>query len=106
MGNLRVVDDRHRLLDQRGCRLEQRAFLVLLVEVLVALEDGIEPLDRGDADLGGGVEGVLLEALDWEFLGELVGVVRADELLELVERLFAQVVAVDEEQDLAWLWRT
>ena len=98
-GNLRVVDDRQRLLDERGFRLEQRAFLVLLQEVLLALEHRVEPLDRRDADLGGRVDGVLLQVLDGVFLGELVAVVRADELLELVERLLAQVVAVHQEQN-------
>ena len=80
-------------------RLEQRAFLVLFEEVLLALEHRVEPLDRRDADLCGRVDGVLLQVLDGVFLGELVAVVRADELLELVERLLAQVVAVHQEQD-------
>ena len=42
---------------------------------------------------------LLLQVLDGVFLGELAAVVRADVLLELVERLLAQVVAVHQEED-------
>ena len=49
--------------------------------------------------LAGRVDGVALETLDRVFLGELVVVVRADVLLELVEGLLAQRVAVHQEQN-------
>ena len=98
-GHLRVVDDRQRLLEERRGRLEQRAFLVLLVELFLALEDRVEPLDGRDADLGGRVDRVAAKVLDGVFLGELVVVVGADVLLELVVGLPAQVVAIHQEQD-------
>ena len=98
-GHLRVVDDRHRLLDQRRAASNSEALFVLFRELLLALEDRVEPLDRRDADLGGRVDRVAAEVLDGVFLGELVVVVRADVLLELVEGLLAQVVAVHQEQN-------
>ena len=48
----------------------------------------------------------LLQVLDGVFLGELVAVHRADELLELVERLLAEVVAVHEEENALGARRT
>ena len=72
MGIFGVVDDRQRLLDERVLGLEQRAFLVLLLELLLALEHRVEPLDRRDAHLGGRVDGVRLQVLDGVLLGELV----------------------------------
>lgn len=59
----------------------------------------LTPLDRRDANLGGGVDRVAFQKLDGVFLRELVTAGGADELLELVQRLFAEVGAVDEEQD-------
>ena len=96
-----VVDDRQRLFEQRVLGLKQRALLVLLEEVGFPLEHRVEPLDGGDADLGRRGEGVFLEVLDGVFVGELVPVDGADELLELVVGLLAEVVAVDEEEDPA-----
>jgi hypothetical protein len=71
-GHLGIVEHRHRLFDQRRGRLEQRGFLVFLLELLFALEDGIEPLDRRDADFGCRIDGVALETLNRVFLGKLV----------------------------------
>ena len=51
------------------------------------------------ADLSSDVAG---EMLDDVFLGELVVVHRRDELLEFLERLLAEIAAIDEKQDAAW----
>ena len=48
-GDVLVVDDRQRLLDQAGRQLEQRLLVGLLVELFLALEDRVEALDRRDA---------------------------------------------------------
>ena len=63
-----------------------------------ALEHGVHALDGADADARGGVERVAREALDDVFLGELEVVVGRGVLLELLERLVAEVAAVDQEQ--------
>jgi hypothetical protein len=98
-GDLRVVNDRQRLFDKRGFRLEQRAFLILFGKVLLSFEHGVEPLNGGDADFRGRGNGVLLQVLNGVLLGELVAVRRAYELLKLVECLFPQVVAIHQEQN-------
>jgi hypothetical protein len=51
-----VVDDGGRLAESRGADVG-RALLELLVEGLLALEDAVEALDRGDDDL---VDGSIL----------------------------------------------
>ena len=66
---------------------------------LLTLQHGIDALDGTDDDAGGGVEGIAAEALDDLFFGELVAVHRRDELLELLQRLVAEIAAVHEEQD-------
>ena len=99
IGSERVVDHRQRLLEERRGSLEQAAFLVLFGELFLAFEDRVKPLDGGDADLGGRVDRVAAKVLDRVFLGELAIVVGADVLLELVERLPAQVIAIDQEQN-------
>ena len=52
-----------------------------------------------DADPRDGVERVRVQVLDVVLLGELAVVVGRDELLELLERLAAEVGAVDQEED-------
>ncbi len=85
---------------KRVLGLEERALLVLLVELVLALEHRVEALDGGDADLGRPGRCVFeLQVLDVVQLGELAAVVGRDELLELLERLPAEVGAVDQEQD-------
>ena len=98
-GNLGVVDDWQRLLEKRILRLEQRAFFVLFLEVFLTLEHRVESLDRRDADLRSRSDRVLLQMLNAVLLGELVAVDGTDELLELIERLFAQVVSIHQEKD-------
>ena len=82
-GDARVVDDRQRLLDQAGRQLEQRLLVGRLVELFLALEHRVQALDRRDHDLARRGDGVRVEQLDVVFVGELVGVHGADELLEL-----------------------
>ena len=66
--------------------------------LLFTLEHGIEALDRADDNAGVRVERVAGEVLDYVFLGELVVVHRRDELLELLQRLLAEVAAIHEEE--------
>ena len=73
--------------------------LARLVEFLFALEDGVKPLDRGNRDLTGGVEGIRAQVLDVVLVGELVLGVGTVELLELFEGLPAQVGAIHEKED-------
>ena len=70
----------------------------VLVRQLPALEHGVHALDGADADPGGGVERVARQALDDVLLGELEVVVGRDVLLEFLERLVAEVAAVDQEE--------
>ena len=77
----------------RGC-IEAGEFFQLRVQFL-ALEDGEEPLDRGDADLAHGVDGLGLEGLDVVELGELASLVGGCEALELLLGLEPQVAPVD-----------
>ena len=83
--------------------LEQLAELVhrFLFQVgrqVAALEHGVQALDGADADAGGGVDLVALQALDDVFLAELEVVVGRDVLLEFLEGLVGEVAAVDQEQ--------
>ena len=71
MGMLRVVDDRQRLLDQRDVQLEQRLLLVRLVELLLALEDRVEPLDGRDQTLLVGA--MVFEARSWTWYSSVKG---------------------------------
>jgi hypothetical protein len=99
-GDARVVDHGQRLGDQgRGFGFEQRRIFVVLRILLLALEHGVEPLDGGDADFGGGVDGVAGQTLDRELLGEGVVGVGTGVALELVQGLLAQGVAVHQEED-------
>ena len=66
-------------------------------------QHGVEPLDRGDDDLAGRIDRVSTEMLDRELLREGVSRGHIPVLLELVECLSAEVVAVHEEQDPARL---
>ena len=72
-GDLGVVDDGQGFAGEGGGGFEEGGFLVFFEELFFALEHGVQPLDGGDADLGGGVEGVFAEVLDVELFGELVG---------------------------------
>ena len=71
----RVVDDRQRLLAGPASVLELRALLLLGVELRLALEHRVEPLDGGDHDLARRADGVRGEPLDVVELGELAVVV-------------------------------
>ena len=97
-GDSLVVDDRQRLLDQAGRQLEQRLLFVVLLELLLALENRVEALDRRDEDLARRGDGVRVQVLDVVFLGELVGVHGLTNCWNS-GRSAAQVVAVHEEQD-------
>lgn len=91
------VDDGERLagegLGDGG--FESGGLVVALVELFLALEPGVEPLDGSEGDSGGGVDGPRAEVLDAVVRGELVANVGGGELPELVEGLWADVVAVD-----------
>ena len=93
-----IVFDRERLLKERVGRFDRK-----IVEVgrgfFLALQHGVDALDRADDDAGRFVERVAAELLDDVFLGELVVVHGRDELLELGERLPAEIAAVHEEED-------
>ena len=73
----------------------------LRVELGVAAQDRVEPLDRRDRHPRDRVDLVRAEVLDVVELGELAAVVGRREALELLQRLAAEVRAVDEEQDRA-----
>ncbi len=73
-------------------------FVLRDLRQVLALQHGVHALDGADADAGGGVERVAGQALDDVFLGELEVVVGRDVLLEFLERLVAEVAAVDQEQ--------
>jgi hypothetical protein len=92
-----VVLDRHRL----GCELVGGVLVELGVEVGLASEDRVDALDRRDRHARDGVDPVRREVLDVVELGELAAVVGGREPLELLQRLAAEVRAVDEEEDAA-----
>ncbi len=69
------------------------------VELQLAPEDRVEPLDRRDRDPRDGIDHVRRQVLDVVELGELAPVVGRRERLELLARLASEVRAVDEEQD-------
>jgi hypothetical protein len=98
-GEIRVVDNGQRFFGHACGRFEHRLLFVRFFEFLFAAEDGVEALDCSDADLAGRVERVAAEVLDDELFCEFVVGVRAGVLLEFVERLPAQIVAIDEEQN-------
>ena len=87
--------------EEPGGELEGRVLVDLLVERGLAAEDRVDPLDRGDRHARDGVDVVRGEVLDVVELGELAPVVRRREALELLQRLAAEVGAVDEEEDPA-----
>src|SRR2546422_1426388 len=62
---------------------------------LLALEHGVETLDRADANLCRGVENVRGQALEDVLLVEFIVVVWRLILLKLFERLFPKVAAID-----------
>jgi hypothetical protein len=64
----------------------------------VASQHGVHPLDGADADAGHWVDLVVGQMLDVVELGELAVHVRDGEALELLQRLPAEVGAVDEEE--------
>ena len=98
-GDVGVVFDR-RLLFEHLLQTGDRGFVIVLAHGVVA-EHGVQALDCADADAGRGIDGVALQALDDEFLGELVVVVGGFVLLELFFRLFGQVATIDEKQHAA-----
>ena len=98
--DVRVVDDRRRLLPKRLAQLVAGAFVDLGVD-LFAAQHGVKALDGGDADAADAVELRGLQVLDVVKLGELAAVVGRDELLEFFQGLVAEVAAVDEEEDAA-----
>ena len=82
-----------------GFVVERGVLVELLVEHLVATQDRIHPLDRGDADLGDRVDVVRAEPLHVVELAELAARSGYVEALELLERLLAEVRPIDQEQD-------
>jgi len=96
--DVRVVFQRHGF-SGHGRGLEHGAVFVGFVELLVAAEHGVQPLNGRDDNLGGRVDDVAAQVLDDVFLGELVAAGRADELLKLVQRLLAEIPAIDEEEN-------
>ena len=83
----------------RHRQLVDRVLVELRVHLLLALEDRVDPLDGGDADPRGRVDGVRGEVLDDVLGGELPLRLGDVELVELQLRLLAEVRPVDEEQD-------
>ena len=73
-------------------------FFVRLVQLLAA-QHGVEALDGGDDDLGVGVDAVAVQVLDDVGLHELAAGAGRLVVLVLLQRLVAEVVAVDQEQD-------
>ena len=80
-------------------RLEERFVLVGRVVLRIALEDRVKPLNGRDDHLAGRIDGVAAQVLDRELLGKGVGGPSISELLELVQRLASQIVAVHQEED-------
>ncbi len=97
IGNGRIIVNGLRLLEE-PFEAGDGGFFVL-VRQLPPLEHGIHALDGADADPRGEVEGIARQPLDDELFGELEVVVGRDVLLEFLERLVAEVAAVDEEED-------
>ena len=95
-GNVGVVLDGRRLTLKRG-RVEAGELLQLRGQ-LFTLQDGVDPLDGGDAHPAHGVDAPGLEELDVVQLGELASFVRGGEPLELAQGLPSQVATVHEEQ--------
>ena len=71
------------------------------VELRLALEDGVQPLDRRDRDSRDWIDHVGRQVLDVVELRELAAIVWRCECLELLQRLTPQVCPVDQEQDSA-----
>ncbi len=97
-GDARVVGDRQWFAAEGWARLEHRALLPLLLELLLAAEHGVQALDGGYADPAHGVYGVGAQELHVVLVCEGAAGVGAHVLLELGHRLRAQVLAVHEEE--------
>lgn len=97
-GDVRVVAERQRLAVLARPLLEAGAFLVLLGQ-LPAAQQGVQTLDGGDDHLGVRVDARTVQVLDDVGVGEAVGGARRVEVLEFLERLVAEVVAVHQKQD-------
>ena len=97
--DFRSVLDRDGLAAGRTTGLEERLLLVGGIVLGLALQDRVEALDGRDDDLAGRVDGVAAQVLNRELVGEGVGGRRIPELLELVQRLAPEVVAVHQEED-------
>ena len=82
-----------------GFVVERGVLVEFVVERVVAAQDRIDPLDRGDADLGDRVDVVRAEPLHVVELAELAARSGHVEALELLERLLAEVGPIDQEQD-------
>ena len=95
---LGIVLDGNRLSLETG-HSERRFFFKRWIELLFALQHGIEPLDRGYADFADVVELVGLQVLHVVQLGEWPVLVGRDECLKLFECLAAEVAAIDEKQN-------
>ncbi|MBA3736031.1 MAG: hypothetical protein H0W90_12700 [Actinobacteria bacterium] len=68
------------------------------IELLLAAEDRVEPLDRADRDPSDRVDRVRAQVLDVVELGELAPVAGSSKALELLESLPTKVGAVDEKR--------
>jgi hypothetical protein len=99
--DLWVVGDRALPFARAERGLEGRNLFGCGVVVLVAAQHRIEALDRGDADLGDRIDAVRLQVLDVVEAREVAAVIRCREGLKLTQRLVAEIVAVDQEQDAA-----
>ena len=73
--------------------------LDLWIEFGFASHDRVQPLDGGDRHLGDRIDGVAGELLEVVQLGQLSTIVGRGEVLELLERLSAEVRPVNQEQD-------
>ena len=100
-GNLGVVRNGHRFLEERRTGLEGRLLFVALIELLVTLQHRVEPLDCRNADATHRVDGVRAKMLNVELLGEAVAAVGALVLLKLGVRLLTEVLSIHKEEDSA-----
>ena len=93
-----VVDDRQRLFRERRFHLEERAFLLLGVELGLTFEHRVESLDGGDDHLARRPDGVRFEPLNVVQLIELSIVVRRAVVGELLVCLFTEIGSVHQEE--------
>ena len=96
--NVGIVGKRQRLAILGLPFLEAGLLFVFIVDLLAA-QHGIQPLDRGDDDLGVGINPMRVQLLHNIRIGKTIAGAGRLKCLKLAQGLIAQVVAVDQEQD-------